>query len=113
MQQDLPVFRKVPRRYAARFINEALSSPRGASLLDLIEFEDHHFRVIFRVDYFQLSVDASAPSKSQWSTLRKKLKRRNRSVFVFRESGQLECPQSVAVDGQQICLYLDFGFMND
>ena len=106
MRGELPAFRKVKKSYAAAFINGVLSSPRGASLLRLIEFDDHHFRAVFKASYFQLAEGASAPSKSQWNTLRKKIKRRNRRVFVYRESGAIACDD--APEGG--CLYLDFGF---
>ena len=106
MSSDLPDFRKVMRSYAASIVSGALSGPRGSALLELREYEDRHYRVIFSLTYFELREGADVPSKSQWSTLKKKLKRRNRSIFVFREHGQIKCP-----DGSDaICLYLDFGF---
>ena len=97
MTSDLPVFRKVKHSYSAEPRQLAvLSSPRGAALLRLIEFEDNHFRAIFDQSYFQLQDGKTAPSKSQWSTLKKKFKRRNRSIFVFRAHGELPCPQACA-----------------
>ncbi len=109
MRAELPPFRKVNRGYASRIIHSVLTGARGPALLRLIEYDDHHFRAIFAASYFQLAADRSAPSKSQWNTLKKKLKRRNRSIFVFRRYGEIDCSQ-VKLKGQ-VCLYLDFGFL--
>lgn len=113
MTTDLPVFRKVKHSYAAGIANTVLSSPRGAALLRLIEFEDHHYRAVFAQSYFELQDGKTAPSKSQWSTLKKKFKRRNRSIFVFRAHGALPCKQVMRAEKGRKCLFLDFGFMRD
>ena len=109
MYKDLPDFRKVKRSYAAAFINGVLLGAGGASLVRLIPFEDNHFRAIFKASYFQLAAGVDAPSKSQWNTLKKKMKRRDRLVFVYREYGQAACDESAASG----CLYVDFGFLYD
>ena len=111
MHSELPDFRKVKRSYAAALINSVLSGAGGPSLVRLIEFEDHHFRAVFKPSYFQLAEGADSPSKSQWNTLKKKLKRRNRSVFIYRQYGQTACPDSKSGKAGQACLYLDFGFL--
>lgn len=108
MHSDLPDFRRVKKTYAAALMNNVLLGAGGPSLVRLIEFEDHHFRAIFKPSYFQLAQGADSPSKSQWNTLKKKMKRRNRSVFIYREYGQIACHDS---DSRQACLYLDFGFL--
>ncbi len=113
MNNELPHFRKVKRSYAASIIHSALSGPAGSALLELIEYEDHHFRAIFSLKYFQLHDGAHLPSKSQWNTLKKKLKRRNRTIFVFREYGQIDCGKPGDSRTGQSCLYLDFGFLWD
>ncbi len=113
MPSDLPDFRKVKHSYAASIANSVLSGPRGAALLRLVEFEDNHFRAIFDQGYFQLQAGNSAPSKSQWSTLKKKFKRRNRSIFVFRAYGELPCRQVTRAHEGRTCLFLEFGFMLD
>ena len=110
MYNDLPEFRKTKYSYAMTYINGVLSGTGGASLIRLEEFDDHHFRVIFDLNYFQLADGAEMPSKSQWNTLKKKMKRRNRSIFVFREYGAINCPENVK-NSEQVCLYIDFGFM--
>lgn len=111
MSAELPRFRKVKRSYAASMIHSALSGAGGSALLRLIEHEDHHFRAIFDRKHFQLPPDRDLPSKSQWNTLKKRLKRRDRSIFVFRKYGPIDCKSAgrrVAADG---CLYIDFGFL--
>lgn len=108
MHSDLPDFRRVKKTYAAALMNSVLLGAGGPSLVRLIEFEDHHFRAIFKPSYFQLAEGADSPSKSQWNTLKKKMKRRNRSVFIYREYGQIACHDSAS---RQACLYLDFGFL--
>ena len=111
MSKDLPQFRKVKRSYAASFIHQALSGPRGAALLQLIEFDDHHFRAVFDLSYFQLAEGKRMPSKSQWNSLKKRLKRRDRSIFIFREYGVIDCEAHGKRLAAKTCLYLDFGFL--
>ena len=111
MREELPKFQKVRQRYTAEFINGVLSGPRGACLLKLIEYDDHHYRAVFRQSFFELHDGAETPSKSQWNTLKKKLKRRDRRVFVFREYGPIDCSDYASSVAGQVCLYLDFGFM--
>ena len=111
MHTDLPTFRRVKNTYASTVIHGVLSGPRGSALLELIEFEDHHFRAIFSARYFQIALGNDLPSKSQWNTLKKKLKRRNRSIFVFREHGEIDCDSIGAAQPERICLFLDFGFL--
>ncbi len=111
MRTELPTFRRVKKTYAATVIHGVLSGPRGSALLELIEYDDHHYRAIFAASYFQMALGKDIPSKSQWNTLKKKLKRRNRSIFVFREHGQIDCASVGAAQPERICLFLDFGFL--
>ena len=112
MDSDLPQFRKVKRRYAASIIHSALSGPSGAALLQLIEYEDRHFRAIFDRSYFQKAAGNTTPSKSQWNSLKKRLKRRDRSIFVFRQYGRVDC----GAHGKRLpasdCFYIDIGFLS-
>lgn len=100
-RENLPAFEKRPRERVVPLMHSTF----GASFVALEAFDDGHFRVIFRRSAFTLPDDSAEPSKSQWTTVRKRLKRRDRKVFVFREHGKLPCPQA---DGD--CYYLDFGF---
>ena len=111
MRDELPRFRKVKRSYPAAIINETLSGPRGSALLQLIEYDDHHFRAVFDLNYFQLAAGNTLPSKSQWNSLKKRLKRRERSIFIFREYGQIDCHTHGKKLAAATCLYLDFGFL--
>ena len=107
MESELPEFRHVKRGYAARLIHSVLTNERGPALLELVAYDDHHFRVIFSSSYFQLAEGNEAPSKSQWNTLKKKLKRRDRTIFVFRAHGELDNTDA----GIGSRYFLDFGFM--
>lgn len=111
MSKALPEFRKVKRSYAAALVHGALSGPSGSALLQLIEFDDHHFRAIFDIKQFQLADGAQLPSKSQWNSLKKRLKRRDRSIFVFRQYGPIDCDSQGKKLAASTCLYLDFGFL--
>ena len=111
MDTDLPQFRKVKRSYAAAIIHRALSGPRGAALLQLIEFDDHHFRAVFDLKHFQLAEGKKLPSKSQWNSLKKRLKRRDRSIFIFRQYGRIDCAAQGKHLAANTCLYIDFGFL--
>lgn len=113
MRNDLPRFRKVKRRYAASLVHSALSGPQGSALLQLLEFDDHHFRAIFDVSYFQPVKGNCAPSKSQWNSLKKRLKRRDRSIFIFRQYGPLDCEAAGKSPSANTRLYIDFGFLWD
>ena len=105
---ELPEFRKMKKAYVTKLINSILIGAGGASLVRMNDYDDNHFRVIFKISYFQLTDGNDMPSKSQWNTLKKKMKRRDRSIFIFREYGSIECEG--ASEGNT-CLYLDFGFL--
>ena len=107
MHSEVPEFRRVKRAYAARLIHSALTNERGSALLELIEYDDGHFRVVFAASYFQVQAGQAGPSKSQWNTLKKKLKRRDRTIFIFRDHGAVD---AFAADSA-VRYYLDFGFM--
>lgn len=99
MSKSLPLFQKCEHETAKLFISGILSKSKDEDthLVRLIAYSDGHFRAIFDASYF----GDESPSKSQWNTLKKKLKRHNRQVFVYREYGYV---------GKGLC-YLDFGFM--
>lgn len=109
---DLPEFIRMNKAQ----VNSLLTTIfRHGEMLKLIEFDDHHFRAIFKSTHFTLQEGAKQPTKSQWSTLKKQLKRRDRRVFVFKEYGELNCAEVLGegVEPQFDCLYLDFGFLRD
>ncbi len=81
--------------------------------MKLHEFEDGHFRAIFAASYFQAPAGRERPSKSQWNTLKKRLKRRDRTIFVFREYGEIDCEKAEISERRETCFFLDFGFLPD
>lgn len=104
MSQDLPEFEARNVKDVQPFVHSIF----GNNLEDLIVYEDGHFRAIFAETQFTLTEDKPEPSKSQWSTLKKKFKRRDSSAFVFRKTGKAQC--SEASDEAKQCYYIDFGF---
>lgn len=107
--KDLPEFASRPYKQVHGYIARVLTNERAAqvsSLERLIVHDDGHFRAVFRPDYFTLVEGATAPTSSQWNTLKKRMKRIDRSVFIFKEHGDLPC-ESVP----ETCYYVDFGFL--
>lgn len=106
----LPKFRPRPpesvRVFAARVLlphDDGTREVDTTFLRDLIAYPDGHFRVIFGLDYFVLADGATEPTKSQWNTLKKKFKRYDAQVFMFKEHGLL-------THDNEACGYLEFGF---
>jgi len=103
---DLPDFQKWRYQDVHQYISRVLTNSAGKSTLQqLIAHDDGHYRAIFNEDYFSLSDERAEPSKSQWSTLKKRMKRVQRNVFVFKETGEIPCAK-----GDASCYYIDFGF---
>ncbi len=104
--RDLPPFKRRNRTEVAAFIAPLLISdqhPEVSALIDLLEYEDGHYRVLFRPSYFVLKEGQTTPTKSQWNSLKKKLKRHEATVFVFKDYGNVETGEPQ--------YYLDFGFL--
>lgn len=101
--KDLPQFRKRDFDAVYEFMEHVLTRNEDTSLHELIPYDDGHFRAIFKIDYFLIAEDRTEPSKSQWSTLKKKLKRHDDRIFVFKEHGFVACDDNT-------CGYIDFGF---
>jgi hypothetical protein len=99
---DLPEFKRRSRAAAQAFAAEIFTSNH---LRDLITFDDGHFRAVFSPEYFTLAEGREEPSKSQWNSLKKRMKRHDRMVFVFKEHGEVPCESP---SGK--CYYIDFGF---
>lgn len=97
---ELPDFRKVAFTVAHQTASRALSPQgTGTTLQKLLVFEDHHFRALFTPSYFVLNEGESEPTKSQWNTLKKRFKRLDHNIFIFKEHGQ-----------QDGLFYIDFGY---
>jgi len=104
--KDLPSFKERPRDQVMALVHRVLmldSHSDHSYLHELVAHADGHYRVSFDPAYFVLQQGQSEPSKSQWSSLKKKFKRHDPSVFVFKEHGTL------TKDGTRYS-YLDFGF---
>jgi len=106
--KDLPKFKPRHLDDVATFIGEALVNKQqgpDTCLRELITYQDGHYRAIFDLAYFQGVGDArQTPSKSQWSSLKKKLKRHDPRLFVFKECGVVTAKDGAARG------YIDFGF---
>jgi hypothetical protein len=104
---DLPKFQKRVyqgvHNYIARVLNRG-EEPEDTSLQELTAYEDGHYRAIFRQDFFVLQDGESEATKSQWNTLKKRMKRIDKRVFIFKAYGECPC-------GDTVCLYIDFGFL--
>jgi hypothetical protein len=105
--KDLPQFK--PRKHddVVVFISKILVNERSAEshFIDLLDYDDGHFRVLFKPSYFTLQDGETEPTKSQWSSLKKKLKRHEPAVFVYKEHGE--------VGTKEKQYFLDFGFMGN
>ncbi len=108
--KDLPNFQ--PRSFEAAFdfISAILTTkdhPDDTLLVELIQYDDGHYRAVFDPAYFTLQPGEAQPTRSQWNTLKKKLKRHDPTVFVFKEHGEVACE---GAEGGR-CYYVDFGFL--
>lgn len=108
---DIPQFRKRRRDAVESFAQRVFTKPGeegSRHLWRLIGFADDHWRAVFNPEYFTLAEGRSEPSKSQWNTLKKRMKRMDASVFIFKEHGETLCEPETEVK----CCYVDFGFLN-
>lgn len=112
---QLPVFQRRGhdgvRKYITAMLTNEYQTPPRTHLRDLIAYPDNHFRAIFDPAYFILPEGQTQPSKSQWNSLKKKLKRHDPSVFIFKEHGVIPCAGSDAASTDELCCYIDFGFL--
>lgn len=99
---DLPEFRTPPRAYVENYMQTVL----GNSFVKLQHRPDGAFRAVFDFSYFHIKEGETRPSKSQWGTLKKRMKRLNKGVFVFKETGEID------IDGEAYAV-IAFGFFAD
>lgn len=101
---DLPEFDRTRNPdFVRSFARRVLSHGNESYLHDVIVYEDGHFRATFDPAYFVLAEGKTEPSRSQWNTLKKHIKRMDHSVFVFKQYGYTDSGDA----------YLDFGFFRD
>ncbi|GAB4574806.1 MAG: hypothetical protein Kow0077_23170 [Anaerolineae bacterium] len=109
MSSTLPRFRKMPFDVVHRFAAGVLVNRQVSTktrLLALKVYDDGHYRALFAPDYFILRPGETAPSKSQWNSLKKKMKRHHPGVFVFKQHG-------TAMHNNDVCYFIEFGFFAD
>ena len=75
--KDLPPFKPRKHEDVVAFISRLFINEKSADshYIDLLDYEDGHFRVLFKPSYFVLQDGEIEPTKSQWNSLKKKLKR--------------------------------------
>ncbi len=106
MDKSLPQFKARPQEAVAAFMTRVLSHDpehKKTHLREIIIYDDGHYRAIFAPAYFTLQPGQAEPSKSQWSNLKKRMKRHDPQVFVFKETGGIRHQDEELV-------YVDFGF---
>jgi len=102
--KDLPQFKVRKQEDVVEFITRVLTQPNKPEVSyfrRLVEYEDGHYGVEFSLGYF---ISTEVPTKSQWNSLKKKLKRRDKKVFVFKKHNVILC------DASAWCGFLEFGF---
>ena len=106
---NIPRFRKRRRDAVEDYARRVFTKPGSDAetlLRRLDSFDDGHWRAVFDTSYFTVAAEQSEPSKSQWNTLKKRMKRMDVSVFIYKEHGTADCTD----DGNSGCGYVDFGF---
>lgn len=103
--KELPEFKTQRREFVTEFLRQVFSHPNQeqSHFVRLVEHSDGHYSVIFSLGYF--AETNNEPTKSQWNSLKKKLKRHDKRIFVFKDHSVIDC------DAPWIrCGSLDFGF---
>ncbi len=104
--RDLPKFKKRKYDDVLAFVAEVMTRHHDADepyVRQLSVLPDGHYRLSFDLDYFLM--ESGEPTKSQWNSLKKKLKRHDKDVFVFKEHGFVSVEQ-----GSKRWGYVEFGF---
>lgn len=113
---DLPQFKHQRYDEVLKFLSEILTTPARTGstiLLRLLEFDDGHYRAVFSPQYFLRADGRHEPTKSQWNTLKKRMKRHRPDVFVFKVHGETDCQAAKVTEPkspEERCYYIDFGF---
>ncbi len=108
--KGLPTFK--PRhldrvqRFVAQMLTNEYQIPPEMHLREVIAYPDGYYRALFSPAYFILTEGQTEPSKSQWNTLKKKFKRHDPLIFIFKDYGESPCGEV-----GETCVYLDFGFL--
>ena len=105
--KDLPKFKKHNYDHVLALATEVMTRHPDADrsyLRRLDVLPDGHYRLAFDLNYFVMEADE--PTKSQWNSLKKKLKRHDKAIFVFKEHGIIAIGEQA---GGKLG-YLEFGF---
>lgn len=103
--KPLPDFQHRSADSVAAFMTPLLTrttAPDISYFRGLTAYKDGHFRLAFSLDYFGAT---ETPTKSQWNSLKKKLKRHDPRIFVLKEHGLTACN-----DPNERCGYVEFGY---
>jgi hypothetical protein len=101
--KPLPDFRTRPIDEVRSLLQRVFShDPTGQQthFVEVLPYADGHYRAVFSLEYFTLAAQHTAPSKSQWNNLKKRLKRHAPQAFIYKDYGTLPGEHG----------YLDFGF---
>lgn len=104
--KSLPAFKPLPRNLVEDLARRVLSHDAKGEITYLRElhaYDDGHYRVVFSPAYFTLADSQSEPTRSQWNSLKKKFKRHEPRIFVFKDHSMVPC-------GAESCCILDVGF---
>src|SRR4051812_37069846 len=102
--KDLPKFKAQKNEDVIEFITRVFThpnKPEESYFRRLIEYEDGHYGAEFNLSYF---ISTDVPTKSQWNSLKKKLRRHDKKTFVFKEHCIVPCDNTVS------CGLIEFGF---
>lgn len=105
--KDLPEFRRFSHAYVVALASQILTrpnQPEHSYFTRLVEYDDGHYAAVFSLEFFGT---ADAPTKSQWNSLKKKFKRHDKRVFVFKEHSIEACGSP---DEGGTCGAIQFGF---
>jgi hypothetical protein len=108
--KELPKFTKQSSERVKHFAVQVFthpSDPEKSYFQELREHEDKHFSVIFSLNYFG---NTTTPTKSQWNSLKKKFKRHDKLVFVFKEHFIVKCGDG---EGLLECGQIEFGYLRE
>lgn len=106
---SLPKFQRKPHEYAERYIRSVLTGHQSdqSALYHLEEQPEGYFRAVFAPSYFTMSEGQTEPSKSQWNSLKKKIKRHHPASFVLKDYGKTQTPEG------EHAYFIQFGFLED
>jgi hypothetical protein len=101
--KELPEFKTQRREFVTEFLRQVFTHPNQdrSHFVRLVEYPDGHYSAVFSLSYF---ASGDEPTKSQWNSVKKKLKRHDKRIFVFKDHSVIDC------DASARCGSLDFGF---